>query len=146
VDSKTWDVMFFDTAGQEDYDAMRPLTYGKADVFVLCYGCMNPESLDNIKSKWLPEKNQHAKDVPWVLVGTKIDLRDDTAAKKALMSKTGKGPLYADDVDKSSFSDCRAVKECSAKTGDGVSQVFNEIIKVAIMAKLGGDKKKCVIL
>jgi len=147
VDNVTWDLCFFDTAGQEDYDQLRPLTYGKADMFVLCYNCMRPEGIDNLKSKWLPEKDAHNKDSPYVVVGTKTDLRNDAQACKDLLSSSGKTPVHCEDVDATPFAGCKKIMECSAKTGDGVNDVFNQIIQAAVRAKIGGGKdKKCEIL
>jgi GTPase SAR1 family protein len=44
-----------DTAGQEDYDRLRPLSYPQTDVFVLCFSIASPTSLENVASKWIPE-------------------------------------------------------------------------------------------
>ncbi|VEL31064.1 unnamed protein product [Protopolystoma xenopodis] len=41
----------FDTAGQEDYDRLRPLSYPQTDVFLICFSVINPSSLDNVKEK-----------------------------------------------------------------------------------------------
>jgi small GTP-binding protein len=146
IGGQTWDLSLFDTAGQEDYDSLRPLTYGNADVFVLCYSCMKPEGIDNLVKKWLPEKEQYNKDAPYVLVGTKTDLRNDKEATAALLKASGKMPVFCEDVDKAPFKECKKVLECSAKTGEGVRDVMNEIIKVALHHKMGGGKKKCEIL
>ncbi len=149
VSNTTIDMVFYDTAGQEDYDAMRPLTYGDADIFFLCYECMTPGSFENIKSKWLVEKNKHAKGVPFMIVGTKIDLRNDKDRVKALLSSTGRGPVFAADLAgiEKEMPGCVGVMECSAKTAEGLREVFNAAITHCILSKQGGDgKKKCAIL
>ena len=41
----------FDTAGQEDYDRLRPLSYPQTDVFLVCYSVVSPSSFENVKEK-----------------------------------------------------------------------------------------------
>ena len=44
----------FDTAGQEDYDRLRPLSYPQTDVFLVCFSIVNPASFENTKEKVSP--------------------------------------------------------------------------------------------
>ena len=120
-----------DTAGQEEYDAIRwydfmfhfvyrfessgprffldlelllivvRLFYEGAHVFMLAFSIVDSESLLHIEQKWYPEKMQHNPDCPWILVGTKLDLRSehepiqDRAAFKVVLGngkKTRDGP------------------------------------------------------
>lgn len=75
----------WDTAGQEDYDRLRPLSYPGTDVFLVCYSIINPSSLNNLKNKWLDEIKYHCGDnATIVLVGTKQDARDDIDVCKKL--------------------------------------------------------------
>ena len=67
----------FDTAGQEDYDRLRPLSYPQTNVFLVCFGVASPDSFDNVKEKWVPEIVHHCPKTPFLLVGTQMDLRDD---------------------------------------------------------------------
>ena len=41
----------FDTAGQEDYDRLRPLSYPQTDVFLVCFSVVNTSSFENVKEK-----------------------------------------------------------------------------------------------
>jgi len=41
----------FDTAGQEDYDRLRPLSYPQTDVFLVCFSVISPSSYENVKEK-----------------------------------------------------------------------------------------------
>ena len=45
----------FDTAGQEDYDRLRPLSYPQTDVFLVCFSVTSPASFENVREKWFPE-------------------------------------------------------------------------------------------
>lgn len=41
----------FDTAGQEDYDRLRPLSYPQTDVFLVCFSVVSPASFENVREK-----------------------------------------------------------------------------------------------
>ena len=64
------------TAGQEDYDRLRPLSYPQTDVFLMCYSVNSRSSFDNVQNKWFPEIQHHCPGTPIVLVATKDDLRN----------------------------------------------------------------------
>lgn len=59
----------WDTAGQEDYDRLRPLSYPQTDVFLICFSVASPSSFENVTSKWYPEIKHHCPDAPMILVG-----------------------------------------------------------------------------
>uniref|UniRef100_A0A7N0TN25 Uncharacterized protein n=1 Tax=Kalanchoe fedtschenkoi TaxID=63787 RepID=A0A7N0TN25_KALFE len=67
----------WDTACQEDYSRLRPLSYRGTDVFVLAFSLISKASYENVLKKWMPELRRFAPNVPIVLVGTKLDLRGD---------------------------------------------------------------------
>jgi len=49
------ELALWDTAGQEDYDRLRPLSYPDADVILMCFSIDSPDSLENVAEKWTPE-------------------------------------------------------------------------------------------
>lgn len=51
VDGKTISLGLWDTAGQEDYDRLRPLSYPQTDVFLICFSLVSPSSYENVKTK-----------------------------------------------------------------------------------------------
>uniref|UniRef100_A0A6N2KC66 Miro domain-containing protein n=1 Tax=Salix viminalis TaxID=40686 RepID=A0A6N2KC66_SALVM len=73
---------------QEDYNRLRPLSYRGADVFLLAFSLISKASYENIAKKWISELRHYAPTVPVVLVGTKLDLRND---KQYLMDHPGGG-------------------------------------------------------
>ncbi|KAL9648570.1 hypothetical protein ABK040_012229 [Willaertia magna] len=70
-------VGLWDTAGPEDYDRLRPLSYPGTDLFLLCFSIGSITSFDNVTNKWIPEVRHHCPDVPVLLCGTKVDLREN---------------------------------------------------------------------
>ena len=51
VDGKNVQLALWDTAGQEDYERLRPLAYSKAHVILVGFSIDTPDSLDNVKHK-----------------------------------------------------------------------------------------------
>jgi Ras-related C3 botulinum toxin substrate 1 len=128
VDGRDLTLGLWDTAGQEDYDKLRPLSYPGTHVFILCFSVVSEASYENVESKWVIELKKHCPGTPIVLVGTKIDLRDDAKYVSGLKSK-GQRVLTAADGDLLAKK-IGAVKylECSAKTRKGLKEVFEEAI------------------
>merc|ERR1711964_27331 len=146
VDGKPINLGLWDTAGQEDYDRLRPLSYPQTDVFLVCFSIISQASFENVRTKWVPEITHHAPNVPIILVGTKSDLRSDhetiqnLQAKGAMMVQNNQAQQLAQEIG--------AVKylECSALTQEGLKQVFDESIRAALFKPKTAKKKKCTIL
>lgn len=51
VDGKSVQLALWDTAGQEDYERLRPLAYSKAHVILIAFSVDTSDSLDNVKHK-----------------------------------------------------------------------------------------------
>lgn len=150
VDNKTVSLGLWDTAGQEDYDRLRPLSYPQTDVFLICFSVISPTSYNNVKAKWWPEVSHHCPKTKMILVGTKLDLRDDRDAIARLAEKghepinTEKGHALAREIGAVRYM------ECSALTQKGLKQVFDAAIKAVLMpTPPGQDKSKkggCLLL
>ena len=85
VDMRQVKLTLWDTAGQEAYDKMRPLSYPDTDVFLVCFSIVNEDSLENVERKWVPELRHPSMVNRWgrspiLLVGLKQDLRDQMPA------------------------------------------------------------------
>ncbi|KAF8339821.1 small GTPase superfamily, partial [Cantharellus anzutake] len=77
VDGKHVELALWDTAGQEDYDRIRPLSYPDSHVILICFAIDSPDSLDNVQEKWIFEVMHFCAGLPIILVGCKKDLRRD---------------------------------------------------------------------
>ena len=146
VGGDLYTIELFDTAGQGDYDILRPLSYPGTDVFLVCCSVVSPTSVENVRGKWIPEITHHRPNTPYLLVGTQTDLRDDAQTKEELAQKT-QTPL-TQEAGEELAEELRAVKyvECSAFTGTGVTEVFDEAFRAVLEPPAEAPKKeKCLI-
>uniref|UniRef100_A0A8D8ZRG4 Ras-related C3 botulinum toxin substrate 2 n=2 Tax=Cacopsylla melanoneura TaxID=428564 RepID=A0A8D8ZRG4_9HEMI len=129
VDGKPINLGLWDTAGQEDYDRLRPLSYPQTDVFLICFSVVSPTSYENVREKWFAEVNHHCPGVPIILVGTKIDLRDNTEVLKRLREMRQSPVSYA--MGRNMAKEIGAVQymECSSFSLESVKTVFDEAIR-----------------
>jgi small GTP-binding protein len=130
VGSEVRNVQLWDTAGQEELEYVRVLSYPNTDVFLFCFSVADRSSFANIKDKWYTEVNtQHGEGNPlYLLVGTKSDLRDET--DNAVKEQEGKDlaqQIHAFDY-----------VECSAMKNENVKQVFDTAIQKAVIVPGGG--------
>lgn len=131
VDGQEFNMTLWDTAGQEDYERLRPLSYPNTDCFLLCFSVGSHSSFENIFSKWYPEIRQHCPNVPIVLVATKTDLRESQAD----CVTTAEGRRMRKKINASRYI------ECSAIANDGLPEVFIEAVR-AVVKKPTPLKKK----
>jgi len=143
VNSEEVTLQLWDTAGQEDLENIRVLSYTNTDVFLVCFSLVDPTSLANIQTKWLPELKKYVKEPQVILVGTKKDLRNDDATLLRL-SQEGQKPIQTPDG-KAKATEIKAAGyyECSAMQQEGVKQVFDAALTLAMKPK---KHKKCVLL
>ena len=116
-------------------------------MFLLCFSIADPEAFKNIKLAWKPELQHFRPEGHIILVGTKLDLRDDKEVIDSLQKKnltpitTEQGLEMAKDIG--------AVKymECSSLLQKGLNEIFEEGVRaVRTMPIPSREKKKCVLL
>jgi Ras family protein A len=135
VDGKQVELALWDTAGQEDYDRLRPLSYPDTDVILMCFSIDSPDSLDNIPEKWTPEVRHFCPNVPIILVGNKKDLRNDPNTIKEL-AKMKQEPVKPEDGRTMAEKiNAFAYLECSAKSKEGVREVFETATRAALQTR-----------
>lgn len=130
IDGEPIKLGLWDTAGQAEYDRLRPLSYPQTEVFLCCFSVVSPESFHNVKDKWIPEIMHHSpKGILIILVGTKDDLRDDPHVLDELHERNqnpislGQGQKLAKDVGAIRYI------ECSAATQSGIQELFDYAIR-----------------
>src|SRR3990167_2262114 len=148
VDNKPISLGLWDTAGQEEYDRLRPLSYPQTDVFLACFSIVNPSSFPNLKHKWIPEIKHHCPNAPIVIVGTKTDLRDDQSAVKRLADKnlTMVTSIQGNQLAKEFGA---KYMECSAITHSGLKNLFDEAVRATTdssRTKRKTKSSKCSLL
>lgn len=138
VDETPVQLELCDTAGQDDFDSLRPLCYPNTNVFLLCFSVVTPTSFHNVTEKWVPEIRKHCPKAPIVLVGTQSDLRNDVkvlielAHYKEEPIPENEGKLLAERIGAVDYV------ECSALTQKNLKEVFD----TAIIAALSGPIKR----
>jgi Ras-related C3 botulinum toxin substrate 1 len=132
----------WDTAGPEDYDRLRPLSYPQTDIFLVCFSLISPSSFENVRAKWYPEVNHHCPGTRIVLVGTKADLKHDKEVKKRLADKglavieTYQAEALAKEIG------AVAYVETSSKDGYGSSEMMYFLAMVHLSGYRVEKKKK----
>ena len=149
VDRKPVNLCFWDTPGQEEFEKIRRLSYPLTDVFLLCFSLVNRRSFENVRNEWIPELRHYHQtpSTPIVLVGTKLDLREDVASVDKMEEEQAPPITHAQGL--AMAEECKAAKyvECSAKTQEGLKDVFDEAIRAAFMYPRPRSKgRKCSIL
>ena len=142
VDGKPLNLNLWDTAGQEDYDRLRPLSYPSTDVFVFLFSIISPSSFENISAKWYPEINHHCPSTPIILVGTKMDLREDQELLSRLRERNMAPITFEQGQSKAKQINALKYLECSALTQKGLKNVFDEAIRAVIIPQKQTQKKK----
>lgn len=124
VDGRKVELALWDTAGQEDYDRLRPLSYPDSHVILICFAIDMPDSLDNVQEKWISEVMHFCHGLPIILVGCKKDLRNDPKTIQDLR-QSGQRPVTPEEgAAVARKIGARRYLECSAKYKDGVNEVF----------------------
>ncbi|CAO3598277.1 small GTPase-binding protein [Absidia repens] len=144
--SRTVELALWDTAGQEEYDRLRPLSYPETDVILICFAIDQPTSFANVQDRWLPEVTHFCENVPKLLVGTKSDLRDDKG-RISQLTAMGHQLISSEEGERLGREIGARYYECSAKENQNV----NEVITAATRSAMSGGimrlhRKFCKVL
>ena len=166
IDNTHVELSLWDTAGQEEFDRLRSLSYDDTHAIMLCFSVDSPDSLENVESKWVGEIAENCPGVKLVLVALKCDLREKARADHE-EEEEGEGREKRPTIDYKQglavaekikalryLGEClpvhqglktarlMAVAECSAMKNRGVNEAFTEAARVALQVKnVKGDKQ-----
>lgn len=162
IDGQQIQLSLWDTAGQEEFDRLRSLSYSDTHCIMLCFTIDSIDSLENVENKWVGEILEHCEGVKLVLVALKCDLRsdddthhDDLNLDDIIDNKRKKKKLvtYEEGLEVAKRIGALRYLECSAKKNRGVNEVFTELARCALSAKPKGasetpeqSSSKCVIM
>ncbi|RYO95965.1 hypothetical protein DL765_011703 [Monosporascus sp. GIB2] len=128
---KTVELALWDTAGQEEYDRLRPLSYPETDLIFVCFAIDCPNSLDNVLDKWYPEVLHFCPYTPLILVGLKSDLRHKKTCIEMLKTQ-GLTPVTTEQGMAVAKKMGAQYMECSSKEMHGVDEIFDQAINVVV--------------
>jgi small GTP-binding protein len=109
-------LFFWDIAGQREFDFMRPTFYKGSKAAIIVFSHTDEDSFNHIED-WHEDIKKYTGDLPIVLFGNKTDLVDEKDLNDKAVNKI---------VTENNFLD---YYNTSAKTGSGVYEAFQAIIK-----------------
>ncbi|KAI5607323.1 rho-related GTP-binding protein RhoH, partial [Silurus asotus] len=115
----------WDTAGNDTFHQIRPMSYQQADVVLLCYSVANPSTLASIQQKWMAEVRQYLPRVPVLVVGTQTDHRE-MGPYRDRCTTASEGKKVAHEIR------AKGYLECSALINRGIQQVFECAVRTAV--------------
>ncbi|KAG7194232.1 Rho GTPase [Scheffersomyces spartinae] len=166
IDQQQVQLSLWDTAGQEEFDRLRSLSYSDTHCIMLCFSIDSPDSLENVQTKWVGEIADHCEGVKLVLVALKCDLRNDEDEEITTVtngedesfnpysqnSNARKLISYNEGLNVAKKIGALRYLECSAKKNRGVNEAFSEAARCALNARPKGandnepEKKGCIIV
>ncbi|GAV53121.1 hypothetical protein ZYGR_0AI04030 [Zygosaccharomyces rouxii] len=143
-ESQIFKLNLWDTAGQEEYDRLRPLSYPQTDIFLVCFSVVERSSLRNVTDKWYPEIRENCSSGnpellrrlgkrPILLVGTKTDLRDQEEEEIPGVRSASSEYISPEEAQQvAEHCGFMGYVECSAATQVGVREVFEAAVRACV--------------
>lgn len=132
----------WDTAGQEDYSSLRPLSYPMTDVFLVLYSCISRASFANVESSWLPEIRHYMPHAPIFLVATKADLKKNSELLERLNSRKQTPISIAEGEALRERQQLDGFAEVSALTQVGLHAMMDQVVLAALNPRKTNSAKK----
>lgn len=152
VDNIHMELSLWDTAGQEEFDRLRSLSYDDTQAIMLCFSVDNKGSLENVSTKWVQEIQEHCPGVKVVLCALKCDLREelekDDEDETPQPTQAQRMIPYNEGLEVARKIGALRYLECSAMRNRGVNEAFTEAARVALQVKPARSKEdsKCSVM
>lgn len=118
----------------------------RIDVFLICFSVISKTSFDSVKSKWIPLIKREHPEVPYIIVGTQNDLRNEM---KAEVMKYEDGLQIVRQANASKYVECSAIVKSNVVESILIKAIFvtlkvpnNTTSKVDSVIKCCGDEKE----
>ncbi|XP_036373162.1 rho-related GTP-binding protein RhoH [Megalops cyprinoides] len=115
----------WDTAGNDTFRQIRPMSYQQADIVLLCYSVAKPTSYASVRHKWIHEVREHLPQTPVLVVAMQTDQREMGPHRGQCLSSAD-GKRLAQDIR------AKGYLECSSLSNRGVQQVFECAVRTAV--------------
>ena len=142
LDNKVVKLQIWDTAGQERFECICTNYYRGAHGAMVVYDATDPESLQSVRTRWLPAIRRHAKEgIQTILVGNKTDLRDHARAKGVDTD------AILEDAKLLAEEEGMVLLETSAKDGSHVDAAFHSLARELVEENIGvpGQAEKTAV-
>ncbi|SCU88240.1 LADA_0E09010g1_1 [Lachancea dasiensis] len=141
VDGIKVTLALWDTAGQEEYERLRPFSYSKANIVLIGFAIDDLESLRNARSKWTEEALRYCPDSPIILVGLKSDLR------RTERNSSDRQFVRQEEAEKVAHAiGAKRYMECSALDGTGVDDVFEVATRTSLLVNKEPGGGCCTVI
>jgi len=124
IDFEIWD------SSSQELDAQLSVALSSCHVILLCFSALSEKEFDNIKVKWLPLVHSINRDLPFMLVATKLDKISEIRKKENCWYTYTSALKLARDSGAIKFV------ECSAQTLVGLYNVFREALAYLIQQRM----------
>ena len=132
VEGEEVKLSLWDSAGEEGYARIRTLGYPGTSVFFTIFSVVNRPSFIDVKDRWFPELRHHCPNTPILVVGNKTDLRNDSQTIYQLQKEGKTAITFEEGEELAKNIGAVAYCECSALTFEGLKNVFDHAIQIAL--------------
>ncbi|KAL7041874.1 hypothetical protein ACKWTF_000936 [Chironomus riparius] len=125
-----YNMELWDTKSVDYYKIIEEMQNDSFSVALICYSVMDLKSFQDIKKRWIPILRKNSPRTHLMIIGTKIDLRNDKVSLLRLDRIQNQKPISVEHGYLYSRSENLTFHECSAVDEIGIDDLFLKIIKI----------------